>query len=83
MGLLATPAAYAGPPALPPGNGRRVLILGAGMAGMVAAWELGRAGYDTLVLEARGRTGGRNWSLRAGDEILETDSVQRVRWEDG
>jgi monoamine oxidase len=80
MGLLAVPAAYAGPPALPAGNGRRVVIIGAGIAGMVAALELREAGYAPLVLEARTRPGGRNWSLRAGDEIQETGSVQRVRW---
>jgi monoamine oxidase len=83
MGLLPVPAAYAGPPALPPGNGRRVLILGAGIAGMVACYELQRAGYDAHILEARARPGGRNWSLRAGDEILETNSVQHVHWSSG
>src|SRR5689334_7734740 len=83
MGLLPIPAAYAGPPELPPGNGAKILILGAGIAGMVAAYELGRAGYDCTIIEARGRAGGRNWSLRGGDEILETDSVQHVRWDVG
>jgi len=83
MGLLPVPAAYAGPPALPPGNGARIIVLGAGIAGLVLAWELGRAGYDVTVLEARMRAGGRNWSLRAGDEIVETDSVQHVRWDTG
>jgi monoamine oxidase len=83
MGLLAIPAAYAGPPALPPGNGRRVLIIGAGIAGMVLAWELDKAGYAPTILEARNRPGGRNWSLRAGDEVLETGSVQHVHWTNG
>ena len=45
MGLLPIPDAYAGPPALPPGNGQRVVIIGAGIAGMVLAWELRKAGY--------------------------------------
>jgi monoamine oxidase len=81
LGLLPVPAAYAGPPELPQGAGRRVAVLGAGIAGMVAAYELDRAGYDVLLLEARKRAGGRNWSLRAGDEIVETDSVQFVRWD--
>ncbi|MBV8096613.1 MAG: FAD-dependent oxidoreductase [Acetobacteraceae bacterium] len=76
-------AAYAGPPEMPPGNGMKVLVLGAGIAGMVLGWELGRAGYDCTILEARTRPGGRNWSLRAGDLVEETDSVQRVRWETG
>ena len=70
MGLLPIPAAYAGPPGLPPGNGRRVLIIGAGIAGMVVAYELNRAGYMPTILEARARPGGRNWSLRAGDEVV-------------
>jgi monoamine oxidase len=81
MGLLAVPEAYAGPPDLTPGNGAKVLILGAGIAGMVAALELGRAGYDCTILEARTRAGGRNWSLRAGDTVEETDSTQRVDWD--
>src|SRR5689334_3987522 len=39
MGLLPVPAAYAGPPDLPPGSGHgvSVVIVGAGIAGMVAA----------------------------------------------
>jgi monoamine oxidase len=83
MGLLAVPAAYAGPPELPPGDGRRVLILGAGIAGMVLAYELQRAGYAPVILEARSRPGGRNWSLRTADEIVETGSVQHVHWNIG
>ncbi len=81
MGLLPVPAAYAGPPALPPGGGRTVIILGAGIAGMVAALELRKAGYRCTILEARGRAGGRNWTLRGGDTVYETDSVQRVAWD--
>ena len=83
MGLLPIPEAYAGPPALPPGHGRRVLIIGAGIAGMVLAYELRNAGYAPLVLEARGRPGGRNWSLRGGDVVRETDSTQTVHWDRG
>jgi monoamine oxidase len=83
MGLLPVPEAYAGPPALPPGKGRKIVIIGAGIAGMVLARELRKAGYAPLVLEARTRPGGRNWSLRAGDEVRETNSVQRVDWDRG
>src|SRR6516164_7167886 len=45
MGLLPLPAAYAGPPALEPasGHGVRVVVLGAGIAGMTAAYELSKA----------------------------------------
>ena len=83
MGLLPIAEAYAGPPPLPPGNRRRIVIIGAGIAGMVLAWELQKAGYAPMILEARARPGGRNWSLRAGDEIRETASVQRVEWDRG
>ena len=81
MGLLAVPSAYAGPPALPPGRGRRVIIIGAGIAGMVLAYELRKAGYKPLILEARTRPGGRNWSLRGGDTVTETGSTQYVAWD--
>jgi monoamine oxidase len=47
---------------LPP---KRVLIIGAGMAGLVAAYELKREGHDPVVLEAQGRVGGRVYTLRA------------------
>ena len=83
MGLLAIPDAYAGPPALPPGKGRRIVIIGAGIAGMVLAWELRKAGFAPLILEARNRAGGRNWTLRRGDEIRETGGVQRIAWDAG
>ena len=50
MGLLATVPAYAGPPKLAPqsGRGARVVILGAGIAGLVSALELGKAGEATV-----------------------------------
>jgi monoamine oxidase len=81
MGLLAVPDAYAGPPALPPGRGREVVIIGAGIAGMVLAYELRKIGYRPLILEARARPGGRNWSLRGGDTVIETGGTQRVDWD--
>src|ERR1700721_1130427 len=51
--------------------GASVLILGAGIAGMCAAFELRNAGYQVQVLEFNGRAGGRNWSLRGGDSYTE------------
>lgn len=40
-------------------NIKRIVVVGAGMAGLVAAYELTRSGHDVLVLEARSRPGGR------------------------
>lgn len=56
---------------LPPqsGQGRSVVILGGGIAGLVSAYELQRAGYRVTVLEARNRIGGRVWTVRGGDRI--------------
>ena len=44
--------------------GKRVIIIGAGMAGLVAGYELARAGHDPLILEAQSRVGGRIYTLR-------------------
>lgn len=83
MGLLPIPAAYAGPPDLPPdsGTGIKVVVLGAGIAGLVAALELKKAGYEVTVIEARDRVGGRAWTLRGGDSVEESDSTQTVEWD--
>ncbi|MBT2397731.1 FAD-dependent oxidoreductase [Streptomyces sp. ISL-100] len=45
----------------------KVVIVGGGIAGLAAAYELGKAGYDCTVLEARDRTGGRDFTVRGGD----------------
>ena len=71
---------------LPPasGNGKSVVILGAGIAGLVSAYELQRAGYDVTVLEARNRVGGRVWTIRGGDAIEQFGMpMQRAEFDQG
>lgn len=54
------------PGRLPRSGGRqRILVVGAGIAGLTAALELTRAGHDVVVLEARNRPGGRVRTLRS------------------
>ena len=53
------------------GEGKEVVILGAGLAGMAAAYELGKLGYRCTILEARERAGGRCWSVRRGATNVE------------
>ncbi len=59
------------------------MILGAGISGMAAAYELSKAGYRCTILEAAGRAGGRNLTVRGGDVIEETDGRQRVAFDRG
>jgi monoamine oxidase len=65
-------------------KGSSVLILGAGIAGLVAAYELRRAGYEVTVLEYNGRAGGRAWTIRGGDEYTELGGFrQTCEFDDG
>jgi len=63
---------FSGPPKLSGARaGASVLVLGAGLAGMLAAYELTKAGYKVQVLEYQNRPGGRNYTVRGGDKIVE------------
>ena len=54
-----------GLPSRRPGDrSQRVIVVGAGLAGLAAAHELVRAGHDVVVIEARSRAGGRVHTLR-------------------
>jgi monoamine oxidase len=65
-------------------SAKRILVLGAGIAGLTAAYELGKAGYRCTILEARQRPGGRNWTVRGGDSEAEIDGpVQSCTFADG
>lgn len=50
-------------------GGWRVLVIGAGMAGLSAARSLHRAGAEVTVLEARNRIGGRVWTDRGWPDL--------------
>jgi monoamine oxidase len=69
---LAADSQYSGPIALSgaPKN-TKVLVLGAGMSGLVSALELRNAGYKVELLEYNDRVGGRSWTLRGGDSYTE------------
>jgi monoamine oxidase len=47
-----------------PQPAKRVVIIGAGMAGLVAGFELARQGHEPVILEAQNRVGGRVHTLR-------------------
>jgi len=64
-------------------SGVRVLILGAGIAGLTTAYELGKIGYDCRVLEARARPGGRCFTVRKGTVSEEEGPGQTAAFDEG
>jgi monoamine oxidase len=61
-----------------------VVIIGGGIAGLTSAYELGKAGYNCTVLEARERVGGRNLTIRGGDSLTDINGIgQTARFSKG
>ncbi len=58
--------------------GSKVLVLGAGVSGLVVGYELGKLGYDYRILEARDRVGGLCWTVRKGSEHTEVGGERQV-----
>lgn len=63
---------------------KRVLILGAGIAGLTTAYELGKLGFDCVIIEPRTKPGGRSMTIRRGDTITETNGhSQTCQFDEG
>ncbi|MCC3859645.1 flavin monoamine oxidase family protein [Pseudemcibacter aquimaris] len=60
------------------GNGKKVLVLGAGISGLVCALELTKKGYDVQILEAKDHVGGRCMSARKGTVIEDVGGERQV-----
>lgn len=78
-------SAAEGPPPLPgSGAGKKVVILGAGVAGLASAIELSKAGYDVQIIEARSFAGGRAQTARKGFSMTELGgSPQNCDFDEG
>ena len=63
-------------------SGVRVIVLGAGLAGLTAAYELAKLGYRCQVLEARPRPGGRAHTVRRGTVSEEEGETQTCAFAD-
>ena len=83
LGLLPA-VARAGQPGLCPAGerARHVVVIGAGIAGLTAAYELRKAGHRCTVLEASHRPGGRSLTLRRGDVVDELGARQVCDFDD-
>jgi monoamine oxidase len=86
LGLMPMKGVLAEPIAAAAGSGKdvKVVVLGAGIGGLVTAYELKKLGYEVTLLEAQARPGGRNWTGRNGTKIEFVDgTTQTINWEEG
>lgn len=66
------------------GKGKKIVVAGAGVAGLVTAYEAKKLGYEVVVLEPMHRAGGRVWTGRQGDTIEFVDGTkQTIEWTKG
>lgn len=70
-----------------PSSSARVAVVGAGLSGLRAAWQLARQGIDVVVYEARSSVGGRaagEWSdghwMDSAWPVLEAGNAAILRW---
>jgi len=60
-------------------SGRKsVVVLGGGIAGMTAAYELLKGGYQVTILEGRDRPGGRNFTVRGGTRVTDLKGQTQI-----
>jgi len=84
--LAAAAAALPVRPALAASQQPRIVVVGAGLAGLTAAYRLQQAGYQPQLHEASDRAGGRCWSIRGafgpglvaehGGELIDTGHIE-------
>ncbi len=67
-------------PAPRTGSSRRVVILGAGLAGLSAGWQLKQSGHEVVILEAQLHPGGRVHTIREGlsDDLYAEAGAGRI-----
>ncbi|HWV22963.1 MAG TPA: flavin monoamine oxidase family protein [Thermomicrobiales bacterium] len=72
------------PPLQGSGQGTKVIVIGVGSGGSVAAYELMKHGYDVYIVEARDRVGGHAFTVRGGSESEEYGKgKQTCDWPEG